>query len=397
MVTLLAAAIATDWAATWAWHKHGSFDLRIYRRSVMWWDSGRGLYAFTMPHSSSLGFTYPPFTAILMTPLGWLSAPAAIDLEAGLIIGALIVVTRWVLPNRIMKHHGLAIWVVAGALTPLLFVMQPIRDTFSFGQVNLYLAILILADMRSIRRHSPWSGIGIGLATAIKLTPGVFVLYLVVTGRIRAAIVAIGTASAAALVAAGLAPRASWEYWTRVLWQARRVGTISSPTNQSLYGLIARLVTDDLPGHRHAGILLWLAVAVPALAAGLILARRCFVVAGDLPAFVVVGLLGCLVSPISWIHHLYWVAPACILLVGHAAAHRRAGYWVAAAVSYGAFVYSPVDAFRRYGAHGYLADAVRALAENSYTILLLALVVLVSWVRTPSLGGTQEVSWRTWP
>ena len=96
-----------------------------------------------------------------------------------------------------------------------------------------------------MRRGSRWAGVGIGLATAIKLTPGIFIVYLLVTGRWRAAAVATGTAAAATLLAAALAPDASREFWTEALWNTDRVGSLSFISNQSLQGVVARLDPDD--------------------------------------------------------------------------------------------------------------------------------------------------------
>ena len=90
-------------------------------------------------------------------------------------------------------------------------------------------------------RGRRWAGVGIGLATAIKLTPGVFILYLLVTRRWRAAATAIGAAAAATLVAAALFPDQSREFWTSALWDTNRVGILEYVSNQSLRGLLARL------------------------------------------------------------------------------------------------------------------------------------------------------------
>ena len=49
---------------------------------------------------------------------------------------------------------------------------------------------------RPLRRFffsGAWAGVGIGLATSVKLTPALFILYLLVTRQWRAAMTAIGT------------------------------------------------------------------------------------------------------------------------------------------------------------------------------------------------------------
>ena len=90
-------------------------------------------------------------------------------------------------------HVGLLLLIaVAGVATAFAFTLEPFRQTLSFGQINIYLGLLVLVDLLVLgRRGSKWTGIGIGLATAIKLTPGIFIIYLLVVGRWRAAITAM--------------------------------------------------------------------------------------------------------------------------------------------------------------------------------------------------------------
>ena len=70
----------------------------------------------------------------------------------------------------------------------------PMRDEMRFGQVDTVLLAMAVADCAA--RAPRWPrGALVGLATAIKLVPGVFIVYLWLSGRRRAAV----TAAAAAL------------------------------------------------------------------------------------------------------------------------------------------------------------------------------------------------------
>ena len=92
-----------------------------------------------------------------------------------------------VLRERIRLPKPL-MFAVAGVATAFAFTLEPFRQTLSFGQINIYLGLLVLVDLLVLgRRGSKWTGVGIGLATAIKLTPGIFIIYLLVVGRWRAA------------------------------------------------------------------------------------------------------------------------------------------------------------------------------------------------------------------
>ena len=98
------------------------------------------------------------------------------------------------------------------AVSALALQTWPVAYTLHLGEVNLILAALIGADLLRPPRGSGgssapdgawWQGIGTGLAAGIKLTPLIFVVYLLLTRRIRAAVTAAVTF--AATVGAGFA------------------------------------------------------------------------------------------------------------------------------------------------------------------------------------------------
>jgi alpha-1,2-mannosyltransferase len=242
----------------------------------------------------------------------------------------------------------------------------------------LVIAALVLGDVVALRRGHRWAGVGIGLATAIKVTPGLFLVYLAVTRRWRAAAVAAGTFVVTVLV--GFVVDPSVRYWTRTLWQTGRVGPPTDPNDQSLLGLLARLAAPGAPSSA-----LWLALAGLALVVGIARAALLHRRGDDLAGVTVTGLTACLISPISWIHHLYWVVPAVVVLVDVAAGTPVAAGWArrrpwaaraaataAALVVTGAFAGSLIWFFAGGPAHlGTLAG------ENAFVLLMLALVLVL--------------------
>ena len=125
----------------------------------------------------------------------------------------------------------------------------------------MFIFALVLADVVALRRGRAWCGVGIGLATALKLTPGLFLVFLVLIGRRRAAVVAAGTALGATLLGFAVDAGASWEYWTSTLWDTSRVGRLVNPWNQSILGLLAH-VSDPAQPDRLLWALLAAGVAV---------------------------------------------------------------------------------------------------------------------------------------
>jgi alpha-1,2-mannosyltransferase len=237
------------------------FDLGVYRGAVRYWLlDGGDLYDFRYQHTQ-YGFTYPPFAALVFSPLAAMSWPVAI--AAGVVVNAAAVVLllRWHLAPMLRRFS----WTPCVLAFLAVIVFEPARDTFSFGQVNLVLLALVCLDLQGLTRGRRWAGMGIGLATAIKLTPAVFIGYLLVTRRFRVAAVSAGTTAAVSALAVLVAPDASRTYWTSALWDTDRVGNLAYVSNQSLRGVVARL--DGAAGW-------WLAAVVIMLAAWFVLARR---------------------------------------------------------------------------------------------------------------------------
>jgi alpha-1,2-mannosyltransferase len=295
------------------WHRY--FDLDIYRSAVIWWQQGRPLYSFPRPHAG-FGFTYPPFAALLMSPLGAVSLRVAATVHTIACVVVLAVSTWW-LVTPVARRVGWVPWFAVGLTLPVVMGSDPVREAMGWGQVGIFLAVLVLADLVGLRNGRRWAGVGIGLATAVKVTPGLFVVYLVLTRRWRAAAVASGTFVVTTGLTAVVAPRASWEYWVHALWETSRVGDPVAPGNQSLLGVLDRLLRPAQPS-----ALLWALLVAGVVAVSLGRAVRASRHGDELVGFTLVGLAGCLVSPIAWSHHLYWVVPAGVVLLDVAAGAR---------------------------------------------------------------------------
>jgi alpha-1,2-mannosyltransferase len=315
LVAVAVVAAAAYWVAFEVVAKppvRGFFDLHVYRGAVRWWLQGEPLYAFELDPGGK-GFTYPPFAAALLVPLTWLPAGPAVVVVL-LASAALVVGVTWWLVAPVARRHGTAPWFAVALAVPAVLAVEPIRETLAEGQLNMFVLALVLADVVALRRGWAWCGVGIGLATALKLTPGLFVVFLLLIGRRRAAAVAAGTWAGATLLGFVVDGGASWQFWTSTLWDTSRVGRLVNPWNQSVLGLLAH-VSDPLPPDR----LLWVLLAAGVAVAGLGRAVRVYRRGDDLAAVTLVGLTACLVSPISWVHHLYWVVPAVVVLADVAA------------------------------------------------------------------------------
>ncbi|MEU7410431.1 glycosyltransferase 87 family protein [Streptomyces sp. NPDC042638] len=306
LVLLLVAAV-TVFTATVPLLR-GFFDLRVYYGAVHTWAHHDGrIYDYRVP-GTTYGFTYPPFAAVAMLPLALLGRTTAVVVSLLVNLAALAGVLR-VLAGPRWRRHGWYRWALCLCLLPL---FEPLRDTFSFGQVNLVLLALVLADCALLATgRGRWAGAGIGLAAAVKLTPALFIGLLLLAGRRRAAGTAVAVAAAATALAAWVDPAASRFYWTDALWDTSRVGRLDYVSNQSLQGVLARLGESGRP--------LWATAVLLTLCVWAWRGRRA-VAAGDwTAAFALTGATACLVSPITWVHHLVWLLPSFAVLVraGH--------------------------------------------------------------------------------
>jgi alpha-1,2-mannosyltransferase len=307
IVSALAAVTGAFAALTSA--RHGFFDLRVYYGAVNYWvHDGGEIYDF-LAANTRYGFTYPTFAAFTMLPMAYVEWHVAIALS---VIAAVMTtgVVLWWLVAPIARRHGWTPWFAFAVALCLVAAFEPMRETVNFGQVNTLLLFLVAADLLLlVARGSRFAGVGIGLATAVKLTPGIFILYLLVTGRWRAAAVATGTATAATLAAAALAPDASREFWTQAIWNTDRVGSLSFVSNQSLRGVVARVNPE------HPSTIAWLALVAVTVGVWVWRARAAARAGDEATGLALTGVVGCLISPVTWVHHLVWLLPALVLLV----------------------------------------------------------------------------------
>jgi alpha-1,2-mannosyltransferase len=375
---------------------HGFFDLRVYRGAVMWWLDGHSLYSFQLG-DTEYGFTYPPFAAVCMLPLGFVTAGTAAVLTTVASAAAVVAITYW-LVAPVARRHGWTRWFAVALAVPAVFAMEPIRETLGYGQLNVLLFALVVADVVALRRGRGWAGAGIGLATALKLTPGLFIVFLLLTGRRRPAAVATGTFLGVTLFAFVVNGAASWQYWTETMWQTSRVGRLEKWSNQSVLGMLARLADPGQPDRR-----LWAVLAGVVLVVGMWRAVLAYRRGDDLVAFTLTGLTACLVSPISWTHHLVWVVPAAVVLVDVAAGtplHGTAPGWLrirprAVAVGAGAVAFGVVVPFFLsvvwHFAHGpgnhHIQGLIGLVGESAYGVVMLALVALLPVRQLASVDG----------
>jgi alpha-1,2-mannosyltransferase len=315
------------------------------------------------PH---LPFTYPPFAALIFTPGSVLPfgvaqwAWSAISIAALL---AIIALSLWAVRPRFTPGQ---LWLLATVLLGPVTCLEPLRQNFHFGQINLVLDLAILADVLlvlRVRSRVVPRGILVGIAAAVKLIPLVFVLYFVVTRQFRAAATAVATFVACTLIGAACNPHESWLFWTKYAYDAKRVGGVFYVSNQSIRGALERLSSEVL----GAGLLT--IVSALALVAGIALARWAAVRSSALLAFLVTAATGMLVSPITWTHHFVWVIPMLAWLWLADDRPRFGAAWAALGVL--VLWAGPMWLVPSYGDTELHESALALLESNAYFYLLV--------------------------
>lgn len=311
-------------------------DLRVYQdgglivRHISFYHPHRASPLYDWPGFEGLPFTYPPFAAMVFTVLTLVSFWTLWQISIGVSIAALLA-TIWMTFGGLGYRRGLARLGATLLLAAPLFWTEPVQRTLNLGQIELVLMALIIWDQcQSDRRW--WKGAGIGIAAGIKLVPGIFILYLLLTRRFRQAAVASGVFAATVLLGFGALPRDSRAFWLDGLFaQDGRTGFVGWEGNQSLRAIITRL-TGSIAGAQTG----WLVVAVLVLVVGVVCAAVLDRAGHRMVGLLTCALTGLLASPVSWDHHWVWIIPAAVVAVVYAVRARRAAVrWAAAGLAAG--------------------------------------------------------------
>jgi alpha-1,2-mannosyltransferase len=253
---------------------------------------------------------WPPFAALLLVPfvpVASASQPVALGLWSVVQV-ACLVAALW-LARR---------WGWRPALLALAATAMPIQTDLEHRNLNTLLLLLIVAATADLEdERDTRAGLWLGLATALKAFPALFLLYLALRRRWRALAVGVGVAAVATLVPllahglnAGITAGRDWLALTldQSRWQL-------SANDQSLRALVLSLAAIPLVARRETPGRFLAGSAATALAA-------------------------VLVAPVTWVHYFVLAFPAWVALLAGPDGRgtptiRRAGIWLAAIATSG--------------------------------------------------------------
>ncbi|MEV6284216.1 glycosyltransferase 87 family protein [Kribbella sp. NPDC051770] len=373
VLPLVAAGIIFLALCLWNWSPISlQYDLRVYVVSAQAFLNGQDIYTahLAYPKDMALGFTYPPFAALVFAPVALLGTSGGRVLMSLLNASALLVigmVTLRALRPQWTRYRVAAIGMAVGAAG---VALEPVRSTFDLGQVNLILTALLLVDLLG---HLPprFRGVLVGVVTGIKLTPGIFIVYLLVTRRYREAATA-AAATVGTMVAGAIAmPDASRQFWGHYIFDPSRPGATHFISNQAWRGVFAR-INGGIDGIAPY----WMLAVAITLALGFFVVRKAYEQGLVVESVLLTSLVGVLVSPISWTGHWVWALPIIAVLTHHAlrlrskAAGGLALAWLVT-TAFGLPWHTPYLGDKEYTHHG-----LQLVAGNSYALCAVATIGL---------------------
>jgi alpha-1,2-mannosyltransferase len=324
-----------------------------------------GLVLYNTPQTQ--GIWWPPFTLLVVLPFAWLSGLSVPLAKA--CWGALgIVALAWAVQRSGRR------WGWRPAVIALAVVAFPVHNNFHHLNFETLLLALLVAAADDLAGGRPTrAGVWVGLATALKIFPGLLLPYFALRRQWKALAAGVGTAAAASVLPllrygpAGAVEGLRNFALLTLHGQNFQGGTVIGLHMQKLGRLGLAL------GGAPASIVLLHLLALGLLAA--ILAAR--PEKDDAPLEVgSVVLVAVLVTPIAWLHtftlgYLAWVA-AFAYVPAEGVGARRAWRWclIAGAI----YASTALTAL-------HLPGALQLVTFHDDTIGALVALSLLAWLR----------------
>lgn len=370
LVLLCAAGAARTLVSDWRWVALGNplpqGDTAVYIGAIENQAAGDPLYVGL--ETGEPVFTYPPFAAIALRPLTWVDARTAglvwlgVCLAVAVAIVAVVAVTRGAV--RSPGSRSVVFFAGIGAFAGSVQVQSDLIN----GQVNLVLALLLIADVGRLIPDR-WRGTLVGVAAALKLTPLAVIPWFLLTRQwtaLRNSLAAFAGCTALAWV---VLPEDSVTFWTEAIRATDRVGDVHVRFNASVMGTLARA---GLSG--SVLTVSWLLLGGLVVLAAYWRAQQQRQRGDDVAAMVVLGCAAVIATPLAWVHHQLWLPLAGLVLVTRPATRAR----VAGVAILGlAFFHAPIT--RWYDANG-----MSWLFNLDFVMILLVCVLGLSSDRATS-------------
>lgn len=268
-------------------------DVEVFQDAGWALRRGQDLYSEDFPTRSGYRFIYPPFAALLFYPMTW-AGPVTLQI----IWTAATIAAVWAMLWMVSKRLRLpAPALVAALLLGPALLMDPLSENINFGQINVFLAVLVVADVLGFLPKK-LRGLGIGVAAGIKITPAAYALIFLVRKDYRAVLTSFLWFLVTVAIGFALRFQESIYFWTDEFFEGNRGGAPTYEANQALSGLLARATLED----PALNIIVMACFVLGAILAGVAAFR--FEQRGlRVASLAVVALAVCFVGPYTVSHH----------------------------------------------------------------------------------------------
>jgi alpha-1,2-mannosyltransferase len=197
------------------------YDFSAYFLAAHRLAAGAALYdpaqlSGTFPPQEQFAYLYPPFLAVALLPFSALG-----DFRAGMWIWAAIELFALIAATVVFARQRRLPNLVIVLLIGCELALAQVASELAIGNVHLILVgLFVLAWVgveRGDRAGAYGAGVAIGVATIIKVFPGVLILWLLLTRRFRAALAAIVTMGVLAAITLPWVGVGAWFDYVRVL------------------------------------------------------------------------------------------------------------------------------------------------------------------------------------
>lgn len=361
-------------------------DLAVYRRAGYDIVHSVPLYSsnFGEKLNVKLGYVYPPISAIIFIPFGFLSMTYTKWIWSILSIFELFVVVKIGFHEVSKSYKKLQIPFLF-FFTGLFLWINPMYSDLIYGQIDLLIMTLILIDLVYFVDHKrpKWlkEGLLTGLAAALKLVPLIFILYFLLVSDYKKLKNSIISFSVFTLAGFLIMPNDSKIYWFHYLEYTGGHDNAWYYLNQSADGILRRILASY-----------WFELWVPLVALIFIFGIRKAYVANknnnEFLAVILIGLTGIIISPISWVHELVWIIPA----IGYILNTGKTKQQVGAAVTYFIFTLFNLPYIGDNLINHYHMKALGYFVENEFGISLIVILVLLTFSkRAPKRNISTQV------
>ncbi len=333
-----------------------------------------------------LAFTYPPAALFLFWPFTWLSldrAEFAWTLMTLFSLSAAVAcaLSRVTSASRV-TIFTLALWLgVLGAA-----VFEPVQDCLAWGQTSTFLLLLVALDVLVI--HKPHRGVLVGVATAVKLYPGVIILFWLWRREWKPALTSLASFAITTGVAWFIWPSNSVTFFLHRLFNGGELNHFRHRTTAILNSSSVYPFFYRAPFHAGSYRLpCAIAASLVVLAIGVASAAKLWRQNYEVASLSTLLITSCIISPVAWDHYF---AFAPLLLVSAWETRRR--HWLSASSTAAALVMVvPWDFYRESG------NPLEAFITQNALLAACLLVVGVGWL-TPSspirhLTGSAAARW----